>query len=188
MRSQYAEGMRGAVVLVMLLAVSSTAEAEDVASPETTALAPVPPAAAPVRQPIVKQVALGTLTTFVGALPGGLWLIDCGESKSECNRTAPLIATTVGALAGASFPVYWIGRDQREDSSLPITIAGSVAGLGAGALVAWGTMESTPFVAVTALLLGPPLGATIGFGLSRSPKATVVPVATSNTVGIAGTF
>jgi hypothetical protein len=43
-------------------------------------------------------------------------------------------------------------------------------------------------VAVTSLLLFPPVGATIGFALSRSPKSTVVPIATANSIGIAGTF
>jgi hypothetical protein len=191
-RWQYADDMRFALVLVVVVA-SSTAYAEDATSSpgESPALAPAPPppAPAPVRQPVVKQLLLGTVTTFVGALPGGLWLIDCSEkSSSDCNKYPPLIVMTVGALAGASVPVWWIGRDERENSSLPITIAGSVAGLGFGSLIAWRTMESTPFVAVTSLLLFPPVGATIGFALSRSPKSTVVPIATANSIGIAGTF
>jgi len=124
---------------------------------------------------------LGGLFSLGGALGGGYigYLIDSGgDSCADCDEDfdglgGALIGGSIGLVLGASAGVALAGSDDTEDYSFGATLGGAtVGGLVGIAIAAAGEGEDF----VIPLIVGPTLGAMIGFNLSRSFKPRPVPM------------
>lgn len=133
-----------------------------------------PPASA---KRIVGEIFLGLIVGSSGALVGALLgdglCIGGDEENSSCE--ASLIGGAyVGAIATIPFGVRAVGNAGNQTGSLGMTYLGSVlGGLGGLLMLANGRDDITAI----GLILAPPIGATIGFNMTRRYRPRRVPVA-----------
>jgi hypothetical protein len=74
--------------------------------------------------------------------------------------------TSLGATAGATACIYWIGRALGGQGKLPPTILGALVGAAVGAVS--GTVSSDNLVLLLGLGIGPIIGAVVGYEISHS--------------------
>lgn len=142
---------------------------------------------------ITDEILLGEVGAFGGAfagmffgqLVGALVAMLAGETKPTdraltiVENTEAIVALTAFEL-GSALAVYLAGREGNKTGSFKATLGGSVLGtLGFGALaISLNRIFPDHFgrgATIAMFLAGPPIGATIGFNMTRRYKSPPAP-------------
>ena len=116
---------------------------------------------------------LGGGLAGAGLLSGGcaIWGEDCGFAALG----GAFIGGVLGFSAGFPYGVYRFGTDEATTGSLAWTYASAVLGgavaFGGSALVTGFKDEDTRFQSILIGMAGAPIGALIGFNLTRGPRS-----------------
>ncbi|NTX08392.1 hypothetical protein [Myxococcus sp. CA040A] len=113
---------------------------------------------------------LGMVGGGVLALLGGTLVGDCAFIDEDC--ALPIVAGFAGMALGSAMGTYAAGSVMRGRGSLLATVVGGLAGTGAGALGFFANEGADAFGIITLLAL-PPIGAMLGYELSRSEPPAV---------------
>lgn len=134
----------------------------------------------------VAELGLG----FVGAAAGYFSVAHGEDSEPVAGHHGAdreMVGAALGVSVGATLGVYLIGSAGRETASGLATFGAATLGtaIGVGMLIA---SDGSPGCLAAAVAL-PAIGATLGFNATRSYESlTIAPVATGNSIGLAGTF
>jgi len=170
-------------------------------------VAPVPPAphepavldSMPMERPPVSgerifvQGFFGTVGGFGGFIAGGAVGLGLGYAADACEGELGcyphlVLGGLVGGTLGIATGVYLAGTHGNQTGSANATYGGAIIGIVVGGGLAIANIDgSGVFLFPVAAL--PLAGAIIGFNATRRYKRVqVAPVASGNTIGIAGTF
>lgn len=116
----------------------------------------------------------GIIGSFGGAMAGAIvsgfvLLPFCLESLRDPSRgciVSFLALASLGATAGATACIYWMGGALGGQGRLPPTILGALLGATMGAVS--GTVSSNNLVLFLGLGIGPIIGAVVGYEISHS--------------------
>jgi hypothetical protein len=104
---------------------------------------------------------------FAGLMGGMIIGAEEGCYELGCGMGEGLIGLTIGHTLGSAIGVYLVGNIGNETGSFLATLGGSILGGGLGLTFVFLSGELLPFP----LLVCPPIGATIGFNLTRRYKS-----------------
>ncbi|NTX14651.1 hypothetical protein HUA76_28035 [Myxococcus sp. CA056] len=137
--------------------------------------APLPPVKA--GMPAVPRVIIEATAGGLGMVAGGLLAFSGGALTGNCSLleddcVLPIIAGFTGMALGAAMGTYAAGSVMKGRGSLVATLVGGLAGTGAGVLGFFARDGADLFGIITIFAL-PPIGAMLGYELSRSEPPAV---------------
>jgi len=106
----------------------------------------------------------GVVVGFVGLVVGINYAFARDLPMGKCNPVVGY-AIRIGSVLGSTIGVYVVGNIGNETGSFLATLGGSIL----GGLVGW-SISGTE-AGFVALVFGPPIGATLGFNLTRKYKS-----------------
>jgi hypothetical protein len=122
----------------------------------------------------------GSLLGFVGFVPGAYVMINGDIHGNETQFGVGLSLTGIGLTAGATFGVVGAASLLGGEGRFLPTLAGSGLGLVGGMLAALALGPQIGEAAFLALIMGPPIGALIGYEYSHAKALESGPAPTAS--------